>query len=156
MKLTAPETPPAIAAVFPFFSSTTISTCFTALGTFIRLKCPSCAFLRIWINVEGFEGSARFPSSSRAANFLWNKVKLMVVRPDSFYFWNQCRKESDPTYSDAEIERWISRLTSNRSKMTSFKFRVVLCRIRLFPTVISKLKWHGSELLLASKMQNMA
>ena len=38
LSLTAPETPPAIAAVFPFFFSTTISTCFAALGTFIRLK----------------------------------------------------------------------------------------------------------------------
>ena len=27
-------------------------------------------------------------------------------------------------------------------------FRVVLCRIRLFPTLISKIKWLGFELLL--------
>ena len=25
-------------------------------------------------------------------------------RPISFYLWNQCRKESDPTYNDAETE----------------------------------------------------
>ena len=30
-----------------------------------------------------------------------------------------------------------------------FKFRVVLCRIRLFPTLISKIKWFGSELPLS-------
>ena len=69
-----------MAAVFPFFSSTTISTCLAALGTFIRLKCPSCAFLRIWMNVEGFEGSARFPSSSRAAIF-YQKVKMKNDSP---------------------------------------------------------------------------
>ena len=32
--------------------------------------------------------------------------------------------------------------------MTSFKFRVVLYRIRLFPTLISKIKWLGSKLPL--------
>ena len=32
--------------------------------------------------------------------------------------------------------------------MASFKFRVVLCRIRLFPTLSSKIKWLGSELPL--------
>jgi len=63
-----------------------------------------------------------------------------------FYFWNQCRKESDPTYEDSEMEWWISRLIQNRLKMTSLKFRVVLCRIRLFPTLISKIKSLWSEL----------
>ena len=43
---------------------------------------------------------------------------------------------------------WISRLTQNRLKMTSFQFRVVLCRIRLLPTLISKIKWLGSGLPL--------
>ena len=38
------------------------------------------------------------------------------------------------------IEWWISRSTPNRLKMTSFKFRVVLCRIRSLPTLISKIK----------------
>ena len=39
-------------------------------------------------------------------------------------------------YNDAEIEWWIYRSTAYRLKMTSFKFRVVLCRIRIFPTLI--------------------
>ena len=43
---------------------------------------------------------------------------------------------------------WISRSSQNRMKMRSFKFRVVLCRIRLFPPLISKIKWLGSELPL--------
>jgi len=30
-------------------------------------------------------------------------------RLKQFYFWNQCRKVSDPPYNDAEIEWWISR-----------------------------------------------
>ena len=33
------------------------------------------------------------------------------------YFENQCRKESDPTYNDNEIEWQISRLTENRLKI---------------------------------------
>ena len=33
------------------------------------------------------------------------------------------------------------KLTRNRLKMASFTFRVVLCRIRLFPKLISKMKW---------------
>ena len=37
---------------------------------------------------------------------------LRVVR--SIYFWNQCRKETDPTYSDSEIESRISRSTQWR------------------------------------------
>ena len=43
---------------------------------------------------------------------------------------------------------WISRSTQTRLKMTSYKFRVVLCRIRPFPTLSSKLKWLGSWLPL--------
>jgi len=65
-----------------------------------------------------------------------------------FYFWNQCRKESDPAYNAIDIEWWNSRSTPNRLKMTLFKFWVVLCRIRLFPTFISKIKWLGSGLPL--------
>ena len=34
-----------------------------------------------------------------------------------FYFWNQCRKEADPTYNDSEIEWRFSRLTQNRLKI---------------------------------------
>ena len=51
----------------------------------------------------------------------------------------------------SEMERllhWISRSTQNRLKMASFKFRLVLCRIRLFPILILKIRWLGTELLL--------
>ena len=51
-------------------------------------------------------------------------------------------------YDDSEIEWWILRPTQNR---LLFKFRVVLCRIRLFPTLILKIKWLGSELPLNIK-----
>ena len=32
---------------------------------------------------------------------------LRVVQTQPFYFWNQCRKETYPTYSDSEIQWWI-------------------------------------------------
>ena len=46
------------------------------------------------------------------------------------------------------LRNWISKSTQNRLKMALFKFRVVQCRIRLFPTLTSKIKWLGSELPL--------
>ena len=49
-------------------------------------------------------------------------------------------------YNNSEIE-W-KKIWKNRLKMMSFKFRVVLCRIRLFPSLISKIKWLRFELLL--------
>ena len=57
-----------------------------------------------------------------------------------FMFGNQCQKESDPTCHDSVIEWWISRSTQNR-----FKFKLVLYRIRRFPTLISKIKCLGPE-----------
>ena len=42
-----------------------------------------------------------------------SKMKLLWgYRPKPFNFWNQCRKESDPTSNDSEIEWLISRSTS--------------------------------------------
>ena len=38
--------------------------------------------------------------------------------------------------------------TLSRSGNLSFNFRFVVCRIRLFPTLISKIKWLESELPL--------
>ena len=46
----------------------------------------------------------------------------------------------------------ISLSTQNWLNMTSLKFRVVLCRIRPFPKLISKIKWPGSELPLRPKI----
>jgi len=45
---------------------------------------------------------------------------------------------------------WVSRSSQNELKMTPFKFRVVQCRIRLYPTLTSK-KWLGSGLPLKIK-----
>ena len=39
--------------------------------------------------------------------------------------------------------------------MTSLKFKVVPCRIRLFPTLISKIKWLGSELPLSNLVDGL-
>jgi len=67
---------------------------------------------------------------------------------------------SDPSHFIFEINdgkrRIRNRTTLNlnfqkilsRSRNSSFNFRVVVCRIRLFPTLISKIKWLGSELPL--------
>ena len=38
-------------------------------------------------------------------------------RAKELYFWNQCRKEADPTYNDSEIEWWISKSIQNRLKI---------------------------------------
>ena len=39
--------------------------------------------------------------------------------------------------------------------MASIKFRVVLCRIRLFPTFISKIRWFGSALPLKCSLKSL-
>ena len=54
----------------------------------------------------------------------------------------------------SDIERlWSLNLQSilSRSINSSFYFEVVVCRIRLFPTLISKIKWPGSGLPLTGK-----
>ena len=52
----------------------------------------------------------------------------------------------------SDIERlwnWNSRWSQNRLKMASFEFWVVAYRIRLFPRLISNIKWLGSGLPLS-------
>ena len=44
----------------------------------------------------------------------------------------------------SDIERLWIRMTLSRSRNSSFNFRVVISRIRLFPTLISNIKWLGS------------
>ena len=68
---------------------------------------------------------------------------------------------SDPIHSLFEINvgksriRHITTLNLNfqlilsQSRNFSFNFRVVVCRIRPFPTLISKIKWLWSELPLS-------
>ena len=54
----------------------------------------------------------------------------------------------------SDIERlwnWISRSTQNRLKMKIFKFRVVLCRIRSFPTFRNKMAWVWTTLKKSKK-----
>ena len=70
---------------------------------------------------------------------------LRVVQTQAIFL----KSMSKVVGSDMErLRNLISRSTQNRLKMASFKFRVVLCRIRLFPTLISKRKCLGSELPL--------
>ena len=74
-------------------------------------------------------------------------VHLRVVETQVILF---CKSMSEKVGSDPErLWNWISRSIQIDLKMTSFKFRVVLCRIRLFPTMISKVKWLGSKLPLS-------
>ena len=75
-------------------------------------------------------------------NWLFQNLRVVQTKAISFL-----KSMSESVGSDIErLWNWISRLTQNRLKIMSFKFRVVLCRIRLFPTLISKIKWYGSEL----------
>ena len=61
--------------------------------------------------------------------------------------------KGSPDPSHFIIEWWISRSTQNRSKIMSFKFRVVLCRIRLSPTLFfkNKITWVWTTLKLFKK-----
>ena len=72
---------------------------------------------------------------------------LRVVQTTAILF---LKSMSESVVSDIErLWNGISRSTQNRLKMTSIKLRVVLFRIRLFPTLISKIKWLRSELPLS-------
>ena len=71
---------------------------------------------------------------------------LRVVQTQAILFLKSMSKRVG-----SDIQRhwnWISRSTPNRLKMTLCEFRVVLCRIRPFPTFISIIKWLWSELHL--------
>ena len=75
-------------------------------------------------------------------------VHIIWTISKRFYFKNQCRKCTNPPDNDSEIEWWICRSTQNPLKITLFKFRVVQCRIRHSPTLISTIIWLGSWLPL--------
>ena len=76
----------------------------------------------------------------------FDKLLLRVVQTQTILF---LKSISERDGSDIErLWNWASRSTQNHLKMTPFKFRVVQCRIRLFPTLISKIKWLGSRLPL--------
>ena len=87
-----------------------------------------------------------------------NKHKIMSYLQKRFNHF--IKDSSDPSHFIFEINvgnrrirhRTILKLNfssdSNWQKIKSFKFRVVQCRIRLFPALISKIKWLSSELPL--------
>ena len=54
-----------------------------------------------------------------------------------FYFCNQCRKGANPTKNDSQYEWRHLRSILSRSRNSSFILKVVLCRIRLCPTLNS-------------------
>ena len=67
------------------------------------------------------------------------------MHTQAILFLNQFRKETDPRKNDSEFE---FQFILSRSKNSEFDFRVVECRIRLFPTLISKINWLESEVPL--------
>ena len=79
----------------------------------------------------------------------WVISGLSVVQTQAILF---LKSVSERVGSDIQrLWNWMMNFyisTKNRLKMVSFKFIVVLCRIRPFPTLISKIKWLWSELPL--------
>ena len=74
------------------------------------------------------------------------RVILRVVQTQTISFMQSISERGG-----SDMERfWILNdiILNQFCKFTSFKFGVVLCRIRPFPTLISKIKWLGSELPL--------
>ena len=61
--------------------------------------------------------------------------------PNHFIFWNKCRIRHRTTLNFIFTRFWVDRI------WIIIQNPVVLCRIRLFPTMISKMKWVGSKLL---------
>ena len=69
----------------------------------------------------------------------WISPILRVVQTQAILFL-----ESVSARVGSDIERLWIRMTLSRSRNLSFNFRVVISRIRLFPTLISNMKWLGS------------
>ena len=86
--------------------------------------------------------------------FLFHDPVLLFVIYKKIYlrkFSKFCFKFIQGCYSQQKFDFCICsdfveflQPTQNPFKMASFKFRVVLCRIRVFPTLISKIKWFRS------------
>ena len=64
-----------------------------------------------------------------------------------FFGLNWFKGGSDPSHFIFENNVGKSRILS-RSRSSAFYFRVVVCRLRLYPTLISKIKWLRSGLPL--------
>ena len=89
--------------------------------------------------------------------FLPPNFKLNLLKFQNFSFLRVVQTQASLFFKSmserggSDVERlWngIYKSTQNQLKITPLKFRVVPCRIRLFPTLISKGKWLGSELPL--------
>ena len=81
--------------------------------------------------------------------FGWTKIKracLRVVQTQAILFLI-----SMPERGGSDIERlwiWIRSSSIGFESIWKFNSRIVLCRIRLFPTLILEIKWLGSGLPL--------
>ena len=93
-----------------------------------------------WVKINRTGFKFTHPNSQLKA------IPLRVVQTQAILF---LKSVSEKGGSDIErLKNWICRSPQNRLKIPSLKFRVVLCRIRLFPTLISEINWLGSELPL--------
>ena len=81
-----------------------------------------------------------FTSSKKSFN-----LHLRVVRTQVILFWKSISEKVG-----FDIKRLLMTPFANGfESIQKFNFSVVLCRIQPFPTLISKIKWLGSELPLS-------
>ena len=94
--------------------------------------------------------------------FLFNQIRLNHWFKIGLKIWFKGSSDSshlfEINFGKSRI-RHITNLNLNlqsilsRSRNSSFNFSVVICRIRLFPTLCSKIKWLGSGLPLKSGLK---
>jgi len=91
----------------------------------------------------------KFRSALFIASFMIHKLFLINIKgssdPSHFIFeFNVGKSRIRHTTTLKLNDEFPDRLQCVW-RLCHFKFRVVLCRIHLFPTLISKIKWLGSE-----------
>ena len=115
-----------------------------------RLMSISHARLPLLVALDGVINTNRAQLMHKLAFIMFASIlnsKLRVVQTKVILFL-----ESMSERGGSDIERlWIwmiSYLQSILSRRSSFNFRTVVCQIRPFTTLISKIKWIGSGLPL--------
>ena len=77
----------------------------------------------------------------------WTPFLVLRSHKIDVFYWSHFIFEFNVKKDESDYEPdsgwWIFISTSNRFQISQFKFRVVLYRIRLFPTWISNIKWLG-------------
>jgi len=115
-------------------------------------KAVSVKFIPIWLELSLISPMIQplnidsKPRLNSVKIFELEKPKMIQNKPDQltekssfipkFYFWSQCRKEGIRHRTTLDLNDTQSILSRSL-----FNFRVVVCRIRLFPTLTSEIKW---------------